>query len=154
MPPRVVPIELRYWKYVRKTPRCWYWTGAKTGKGYGLIHAGGKVHYAHRVAAYLSGMKFDARLEICHRCDRPSCVNPKHLFVGTHADNMRDAKEKGLMHLGEAHGMAKLNRRDVKAIRLLYPRFTELQIAKFFNITRGCVSDIRRGRNWGWLKSR
>jgi HNH endonuclease len=152
MPPRVIPIPDKFWPHVKKTSHCWWWTGCKTGKGYGVISHDGNHIYAHRLVLYLTGRKFNSKHEVCHHCDHPSCVNPKHLFIGTHADNMRDAKEKGLMHLGEKHGMARLNRTDVRAIRLLYSRFTQPQIAKLFKVSRGCIADIVRGENWSWLK--
>jgi hypothetical protein len=74
---------------------CWEWTGTKTSGGYGQIKANGHRLYAHRVALIVAGVALSDRDVVCHSCDRPSCVNPAHLFVGTQKDNMGDCSAKG-----------------------------------------------------------
>lgn len=75
---------------------CWNWIGTKVAKGYGKTSWQGKSIYVHRLAAML-WMRFDPRspLFVLHKCDNPACFNPKHLFVGTHLENMKDQREKG-----------------------------------------------------------
>lgn len=87
----------RVWSRVTKTEGCWLWTGSKTVHGYGLVSNGhtGWAGYAHRlIYAWTFGPIPDG-MEVCHRCDTPSCVRPEHLFLGTHADNMHDMAAKG-----------------------------------------------------------
>jgi HNH endonuclease len=70
---------------------CWNWKRGKSSDGYGSVGFRGKTEGAHRVSAILF-LGFDpaSRLHVLHTCDNPACVNPKHLYFGTHQDNMRD----------------------------------------------------------------
>ena len=94
------PMEIRFWRFVEKTEGCWLWTGAKTGGGYGYIRRSGKEKMsAHRASWEMHNGPVPEGLWVLHRCDTPACVRPDHLFVGTRADNMRDAHEKGRIDL-------------------------------------------------------
>lgn len=78
-------------------PGCWLWTGAVDGGGYGRIRVSNKSRLAHRVI-YEALHGPQPGLEVCHRCDVPSCVNPAHLFAGTHRENVIDASLKERLH--------------------------------------------------------
>ena len=73
---------------------CWEWTGNKSSTGYGIILFNGKHVGAHRVMWKVTYGEIEKNLCVCHHCDNPSCVNPKHLFLGTHQDNMKDCVNK------------------------------------------------------------
>lgn len=75
--------------------KCWIWTGATTGKGYGQIVIKYKKYKAHRIAWEVTYGPVPEGLKVLHTCDNPPCCNPKHLFVGTQKDNMIDASNKG-----------------------------------------------------------
>ncbi len=149
-------------KFVRGRPdECWNWTAATSGgafkSGYGVIKVSGKTIRAHRVSWEIhrgpipSG---DGYHGICvlHRCDNRLCVNPAHLFLGTHTDNMADMAKKGrgtgVSLPGESHPNAKLTGAQVAEIRRLAKEMPQARIAERFNISKQHTSDIVNGRRW------
>lgn len=76
---------------------CWLWTGTCDGLGrYGQIYRDGKYVRAHRLSwEFANGRPVPKGLQVHHRCDVPSCVNPDHLWVGTQSQNMEDMVKKG-----------------------------------------------------------
>lgn len=112
---------------IRNDDECWLWTGTvKTARmSYGAAMVGGKCYTAHRVAwrSFNGAPVPDGKL-IAHSCDAPLCCNPAHLFVATHAENIRDMfqKQRNADLKGSNNGNAKLNEAAVAEIRSIYSR--------------------------------
>lgn len=85
------------------TTPCWEWTAMRDRQGYGRMKVGGKrgaVVLAHRMSVYIRDGRLDHKMDVLHDCDFTGCVNPYHLRVGTHTDNMRAASERGRLAFG------------------------------------------------------
>ncbi len=146
--------EQRFWKYVKKTKGCWEWTAYKNARGYGQITINKQTIVASRFSYELLIGPIPEGLCVLHTCDNPSCVNPKHLWLGTREDNIHDMEEKGRgVHNGtpgEKHPMAKLNWKKVNKIRKMYNagKYFQKELAKIFSVTRSNISCIVRKNSW------
>lgn len=154
-PPGQQFATLLDWIASRDRSECWVWPYSLR-KGYGVLRRPGssRMEKAHRLAFELEyGYPLDALG--CHACDNPSCCNPDHIFEGTQADNMADAKAKGRLSAppaarpGRRMRHKKLTPDDVRAIRS--DRRTQAAIAADFGISQSVVSGIRSGKRWGWV---
>ena len=97
-------LEQRFWDSVNKdAPNgCWEWTAWCGTGGYGVLRMNYRRVRAHRVVILLTTGEMPAPDQVvCHTCDNPPCVNPDHLFIGTHADNVRDMVSKGRHYRAE-----------------------------------------------------
>jgi len=132
---------------------CLEWTLHRNRQGYGSLKHKGKQWAAHRLMWTLTYGSILEGLNVCHKCDNPSCVNIKHLFLGTTQDNINDKMQKGRFRpsYGEANGYSKLTEAQVQAIRA--DCRTQYAIAEAYGISQGTVSEIKIGRAWSWLHS-
>jgi len=159
-------LEERFWAKVDKAgdDDCWNWTAFLNWGGYGAILVSGKQKKAHRVSYELHNgtiPKGDGYHGICvlHRCDNRSCVNPKHLFLGTHTDNIRDMHQKGRNvesdKVGEKNTAAKLTEDQARLIKryskLPKGRFTLKTVASLFGVCQSTVFAIKSNTNWSHL---
>lgn len=144
----------RFWKRVIKTESCWIWVGPKSREGYGeLSLLNGELRGAHRLSWILHYGSLYSHQCVLHHCDNPACVNPIHLFIGSHHDNMLDAKSKGRMARGERSGRHKLKSNQVIEIRSLYStgRYTHRSLAQQFGVRHCTVGVIIRLQSWKHL---
>ena len=119
---------------VRSVNNCWEWLGTKNHKGYGMFWFQNKLSTAHRAAYGLFVDEIPEGMMVCHSCDNRGCVNPDHLFVGTHADNMRDMCNKG-------RRVQKLSDDDVRHI--YHSTDTQANLAKQYGVNPSHVSRIK-----------
>lgn len=148
----------RFWPKVDvgEPDACWPWTGPIRGRSpYGAFKADRTTHGAHRVSWEIANGPIPAGLQVLHRCDNPPCVNPAHLFVGTRADNMRDAAAKGRLPLamieqsGEKNVNARLTADVVRAIRADRAAGMKLvPLAEKYGVGYSTVRDVVHGRTW------
>lgn len=91
---------------------CWEWQGCKNGRGYGhTTYRKNRCVRAHRVSWIVWNGDIPEGKYVCHKCDNPGCINPAHLFLGTHKENMRDMKTKNRACQGEDSPLHSNNRR-------------------------------------------
>ena len=130
---------------------CHLWTAFRDIKGYGLFGVGQTVRRAHRVAWVIAYGAIPAGIYVLHHCDNPSCVNPKHLFLGTQTDNMQDMQAKGRSNYlrGEDTGRAILCESDVRAIRASsWDKATRERLAAHYGVHIETIKAAQYRRNW------
>lgn len=136
----------RFWSKVDvrdDKDECWEWQASKDKLGYGWFRLKERPILAHRFAL----LGYDALLPknlffngscVCHHCDNPSCCNPKHLYLGTHQDNMQDIVDR--------RSSKKLSTLQVKEIKkLLYAKIKIKDIADIFNVSSSTIYKIKEG---------
>lgn len=150
-------IAPRFWERVKVADGCWEWQARLDENGYGRFSVDGSGlraasnFCAHRMSYLLTFGFFDEELDVLHRCDNPPCVNPDHLFLGTHTDNMRDmfAKGRRISAQGSRVGTAKLTEDQVVAILNQHRQGrTGVSLAREYQVSTSMVSHIVRRQAW------
>ena len=144
----------RFWSKVERSGsgECWEWAAAKS-RGYGVIGVSGKVLKACRVSYELANGPIPAGdghhgLCVCHRCDNPGCVNPAHLFLGTHRENMSDMRAKGRASRAPRNVRLTAESRRQAAV-LAAQGLSHEEIGKRLGVHQTTVSRLLRGATWG-----
>ncbi len=133
--------------------RCWVWTAAKT-KGYGKFGFRDRTVSTHRFSWVLHRGNIPDNLCVLHKCDNRSCINPKHLFLGTKSDNNEDMTSKGRRRwaFGENAGRAKLTNEQVLEIRQIYKwhsrQYGSRQLAKLYGVSPATIYNITAKKLW------
>ena len=128
----------RFWSKVDKLgpEDCWEWKTPAHAQGYGQIYFRSKCEYSHRISYGMAHgiWPLPSNKQVNHFCDNPSCVNPKHLYLGTVADN--------------AHDRSDLSWEDVNAIRDLDGSYSYKQIGELYEISASSACSICLYKSW------
>jgi hypothetical protein len=130
---------------------CLLWQRGRNKAGYGYT-AYGEGHHtrlAHRIVkSILSGIPLSEIVAVCHHCDRPACIEPSHLEIGTISTNVQHMMERGRHKVlrGAKNPGAKLTEQDVLAIRILPMKLRE--IASLYGVKQETIEAVRYGRCW------
>jgi len=130
-----------------ETP-CWEWTKSCVPNGYGCISYLGKKRHVHRFAWESLNGPIPSGLQVCHKCDNPPCFRPDHLFLGTAADNIRDAILKGRFTLHFVK--RKLTPENVEEIRKSFAMGAETQhqLGRRFGVSQENIWHIVHRNTW------
>lgn len=121
---------------------CWLWLKYLDDEGYGRFGKDYKQYAAHRASYEIFRQPIPKNLQVLHKCDTPSCVNPSHLFIGTHADNMKDCHKKG--RYSKQPKQQKLTDEDRVIIKNVphYPGINQ-RLARDFGVSRQLIMRLR-----------
>jgi DNA-binding XRE family transcriptional regulator len=146
------PLADRFRAKVDKRGECWLWMATKNPTGYGYISDKGKMRIAHRVSYEMAYGELPDNMDVLHTCDTPSCVNPAHLRLGTHQDNMDDmkAKHRYPKRQGESASNSRLTWAAVAEIRRRYNQgdITQAALAQEYGVHYSTISLIVKGIGW------
>ena len=152
-------IENRFWEKVDRSGgpnSCWPWLAAKTKGGYGYFKTGSVMVGAHVFAYALLNGPGPNGLYTLHSCDNRPCCNPKHLFLGSHAQNQTDKLSKGRQSKGVGRPQSKLSDEIVRGIRSRYkprdPVDGGSALAAEFGVHPAVVSFVVNGKTWAHVK--
>lgn len=134
---------------------CIEHAGCVDKDGYGWIKRNGKSQRAHRVAWEKANSRpVPAGMFVLHSCDNPTCVNPDHLRIGTHQENVDEKVQRQRQTKGESVTSSRLKESDIVAIRGMHAfgNCSLNQIAKKFGVSKNCIWKIVTMVNWRHVK--
>lgn len=146
--------EERFWLKVERKGKhdCWLWTAGTDDDGYGIFGTTGtRAAKAHRVSYEFKYSPIAPNIQVLHRCDNPSCVNPRHLYRGTPMDNMQDKIIRGRERYlkGEECYQARLTSQQVRSIRRSHSKgWSYKRLAEKFGVSRSNIAQIVSRRTW------
>lgn len=131
---------------------CIIWLGSVDSYGYGTISANGKAERTHRLSFISNYGEIPKGMLVCHKCDIPSCINPNHLFLGTHQDNMADRDIKGRQYdrTGTKNGRAKLDNEKANEIRKIFSstKISKAKLGRMFDVSSTTILGVINNKYW------
>lgn len=141
--------EARFWAKTKETSSgCWEWQGGYGVWGYGQCQYQKRQYRAHRLAWSFTNGEIPENLHVLHNCDNPKCVNPSHLRLGTHQENMQDKKVRNFKIKGELNHQSKLTNQDVIEIKKQLKTASLRQLANRYKVSNQTILAIKQGRTW------
>lgn len=143
-----IPSEHKFYAKIEKSNGCWKWIGSFDRDGYPLFWDGDiqKMKRGHQYSYELHHGERNGKC-VMHTCDNPSCVNPAHLVLGSHADNCADKIAKDRHAKGETQGSSKLTEADVKVIKSRRSESYKI-ICEDFGLVPSTVYRIWNNQSW------
>jgi hypothetical protein len=132
------------------TNGCWDWLGEQKG-GYGFFSIDHKNKLVHRLMYIRYKGEIPNGMNVCHSCDRPICVNPDHLWIGSQFDNVMDmmGKKRDKKLRGESHAHASITEEDARNIKIKKKEGMNMrEIHRALNISYRVVQHICSGDTW------
>jgi hypothetical protein len=151
--PELTVFDLaRFWGFIKQTESCWIWTGALQG-GYGNFSLHGRNYRATRVV-YKIAYKEPGGLLVCHECNNPSCVNPKHLFLGTQFDNQQHCSDSNrYKREGDLNSNSQLAESEVLSIlKAIDAGESRAGLSRKHHVSLSLIHRIARRETWGHLQ--
>lgn len=156
----VTSLRVRLERYIIRSENpddCWSWSGGTDRHGCPRIYAGYANNKGSNIMLQASRVSYETYVEaipiglsVLHTCDNPLCINPRHLYLGTQAENMDDMVRRGRSAKHERHSQAKITMAIAIAIRELYANGQGSQqgLANRFGLARGTVQAILANKTW------
>ena len=145
-------VAERFWQRIEKTETgCWEYQGCRDKYNYANVALLKRRRQAHRYAYELVNGPIPKGQHVLHTCDNPPCVNPDHLWLGTHLENVQDMKAKGRDNFSTKR---KLSDDQIRAIRREHRsnatkrKTNTKELAAKYRVTIGCIAAIVAGRTW------
>lgn len=131
---------------------CWLWTaGISGGTGYGTFVYEGRHMGAHRASWLIHKGEIPKGMDVRHKCDTRSCVNPDHLLTGTRKENMRDMVERG-RHFHQFETGRVLS--DEQVLEVFNSKIPYRKLARQYGVSYATTRDIKTGRTWSHLTAK
>lgn len=147
---KLIDDRERFWSKVdiKGLFDCWEWTASLNEDGYGYFRFNGSMAKSHRVSYQFYYGEIPKGKQVNHLCHNRKCVNPYHLYAGTHQDNMNDKVNAGRQAIGIMHGSNKLTEKSVLEIRVNKDKLTQTKLAKMYGVNHRTVGNIQSHKIW------
>ncbi|MEG4396426.1 HNH endonuclease signature motif containing protein [Microcoleus sp. BROC3] len=152
-------IKKQFEKHIISKEDCWITDLYRNHKGYGQFNLKVKLKRTRMNASRVSFMIYNGEIAegmfVCHKCDNPPCVNPEHLFLGTHQENMSDMVAKGRSNKGSKNPHSKLTEKEVFQIKvlLLETNLSAERLSILFDVSPRTIAYIKKNYIWKHVSS-
>ena len=132
--------------WIVKDNGCWECNSHALSNNYPNLYKDGKNVRTHRHIYEECFGEIPKGMVVRHKCDNTLCINPEHLEIGTHQDNIKDKVERNRQSKGEKNGRSKLTKEQVLQIRK--DKRMGKEIAKDYNVSEATISLIKNNKMW------